>query len=78
MLRYRVLRWMAPLCWGQFQYWVYCASWAMLRHYMLMAQHAVEDAEDQLDYMTDVVADEAASLVKESFSKEGVKRRCYK
>lgn len=65
MLRYRVLRWLAQRTSGQRQAWLYAAAWAMLGHYVLIAQHAVEDAEDEWEHVTDVVAEEAASIVKE-------------
>jgi hypothetical protein len=65
MLRYRLLRWLAPRTSGQLQAWCYCAAWAMLEHYVLCAQQAVAAADEEFDYICDVVAEEAAGLVKE-------------
>lgn len=65
MLRYRLLRWLAPRAPQSVQPWLYCAAWAMLEHYVLCAQQAVAAADEEFDYTIDVVAEEAASLVKE-------------
>ena len=59
---YRVLRWAYNLTgWAVFRN----GAWAMLGHYVVQAQHAVESAEYDLEFTIEVVAEEAASLVKE-------------
>ena len=59
---YRMLRWAWRLTGKE----VFLhGAWKMLGRYALKAQHAVEDAEENFENVTEEVAEEAANLVKE-------------